>query len=164
MADNLETIRNIIEFHHTIRERVKAVGGSISDLEALFTLRGEYAGWSQSSLDKLVEQQSKLQEALIFLEDGLSRHFTYEEENLPGILGEVMTRGLLFEHDGIRKDIAAVKAEVFDTRLQGMQREDIALLKTRWQRVIDTLSRHVESHASREEIVLDMAREGLEKG
>ncbi len=162
MADNTEIILNIIEFHHTIRERVNTLGGSVSDLEALFSLRGEYANWTQTSLDKLVEQQKKLQETFSSLENGLQEHFDYEEKNLPAILGEIIMQGLLFEHRNIRQNIAESKSLVFDTSFEGKEREEIVLLKTRLQQVIDTLNRNIEKHAAREEIILDMAREGLE--
>lgn len=163
-SSKLEVIRHIIEVHHTLRKHVKLVGESVSDLEALFSLRGQYAGWTQSSLEKIVEQRDKLQQTLNFLEEGLRNHFAYEEKTLPDILGETMMKGLMVEHNGVRQEVAAAKSVVFGTKLEGMSRDEIILQKSLFQQAIDNLSSRVEKHASREEIVLDMAREALEEG
>lgn len=162
MTDKLAVIRHVIETHHTIRENVLALGGSMSDLEALFMIRGEYADWSQTSLDELVAKRTKLKESLTLLENGLIKHFAYEEENLPDILGEVMFKGLVFEHNRMRKDLSEAKMIVTETQIDSANRENIALFKTRLQQLLDTLGRQIESHATREEMVLDFAREGLE--
>ncbi len=164
MTDKLEIIRHIIEFHHTIRERVKLVGGSISDLEALFSLRGEYAGWSRSSLDELVKKQNELKETFDLLEDGLKKHFAYEEENLPEILGEALFAGLLLQHNNLRNEITAAKSTLFNSDIKNASRDEIIILKSRLQQTMDSLSQRIESHASGEEIVLNWAREGLEIG
>lgn len=162
MTDNLGIIRHIIEFHHTLRNQVQQVNGSISDLEALFRLQREFAGWSQTSLDKLSERKGKLEQALSVLDKGINMHFQYEEENLPPVFGEIMMKGLLFEHDLIRKEVQDVKGIVVNTHLEGVSRDQIVLHKSRLQVAINSLAQHIENHASREEIVLDMAREGLE--
>ena len=162
MTDKLAVIRHIIETHHTLRENVLTLGGSMSDLEALFMIRGEYADWSQTSLDELVHKRNRLQESLTLLEDRLTKHFAYEEETLPDILGNAMFKGLVFEHNRMRKDLAEAKKIVTETQIDSANRENIALFKTRLQQLLDTLGRQIESHATREEVVLDFAREGLE--
>jgi hemerythrin len=162
MSDNLEVIRLIIEFHHTIRSQIQQISGSINDLEALFSVRSEFAGWSQTSLDKLEERKGTLQQTLALLENGLGKHFQYEEKNLSPILGNIMMKGLMVEHDSIRQEIASVKDIVLNTRMEGLERDEVTLRKSRFQTVLSSLAQHIEKHASREEIVLDMALEGLE--
>jgi len=162
MINRLEIIHNIIEFHHTIRSELQSVGQSVNDLEAVFRLRGEYAGWSQSSMVSLAERTNKIKENLKSLEEGLCQHFTYEEDNLPPVLGEVMMKGLLFEHSAIRREIKAANAVVFSTEYDSMERDEAILQKSRLQQVILNLAQNIEKHASREEIVLDMACKGLE--
>lgn len=162
MTTNLEVINHIIEFHHSIRGQIQQLSGSINDVEALFELRGEYAGWAQSSLDKLSERKTRLKQAIDILENGLHLHFEYEEENLPPIFGEVMMKSLMSEHNAIREEIQKVKDIVQNTALEGLKKDEIALHKSNIQVVINDLAEHIEKHASREEIVLEMAREGLE--
>jgi len=43
-----------------------------------------------------------------------------------------------------------------------MERDEVILQKSRLQQVILNLAQNIEKHASREEIVLDMACKGLE--
>lgn len=162
MADNLEIIHHIIEFHHSLRGQIDNINGSISDVEALFGLRSEYASWTQTSLNQLSERQKKLQQTIDVLESGLQKHFAYEEENLPPIFGAIMMRGLLIEHTSIREEVENVKKMVLNTRLEGLERDEIVLHKSKFQGSINNLAQHIEKHASREEIVLDMARLGLE--
>ena len=162
MTDSLETIRLIIEFHHTVRSQLHQISGSISDIEALFSLRSEFAGWSQTSLDELSSRMNGMQRTFSLLESGLGQHFKYEEDNLPSILGGVLMQGLLFEHAAIRKQILAVKGILSNTDIQKLERQEVSLHKSRFQTVLSTLLQDIEKHASREEVVLDMAREGLE--
>lgn len=162
MINRLEIIRHIIEFHHTIRNELQRIGQSINDLEALFQLRSEYSSWSQSSIENLAESKTKLRETLKSLEEGLRKHFAYEEDNLPPILGEVMMKGLLVEHRAIRQEIKAADNLVFSTEYDSTGYEEAVLQKSRLQQAISNLAQSIENHASREETVLDMARKGLE--
>jgi len=162
MTNKLETVRSIIEYHHTIRSEINRVNQSINDLEALFKIRGDYAALTQSSLEELAAQTEKIQGNLISLEDRLDKHFSFEEEHLPDILGEVLMKGLVVEHNAIREEIKAARDKIFSTRYDSTGRNEVILQKSQTQQVITYLAQHIEGHASREEIVLDMAREGLE--
>jgi hypothetical protein len=131
-------------------------------MEALFKIRGDYAALTQSSLEEIAAQIDKIRDNLNSLENQLDKHFKYEEENLPDILREVLMKGLVVEHNAIREEMRAARDVIFSTRYDSTGRNVAILQKSQMQQVITYLAQHIERHASREEIVLDMAREGLE--
>jgi len=162
MTSRLEILRQIIDCHHTIRSDIQRVDQCINDLEVLFRIRGEYAALSQSSLADLEIKKDKMRETFKTLESSLQKHFDHEEKCLPAILGEVLIKGLVVEHKAIREEIRAANDIIFSTIYDSTVRNEPILLKSQLQQTITNLGQHIERHASREEIVLDMAREGLE--
>ena len=164
MPDNLTIINRIIEEHHTIKNHMKLVGESMNDLEALFSLRQAYSSWAQGSIDALNENQEKLQQTLSALDEGLKNHFGFEERTLPVVLGTILMQALLLEHREIISRLEEAKPMLADTRLSGLKQEELFSQKSHIERAISDISRLVEEHTTREEIVLNMAKRALEEG
>lgn len=162
MEDYLAIIKRIIEWHQTIREHVKLVGESISDREALTSLERTRADWIPGRPGFLAEIQMKMQQAISFLGDGLKRHFAYEEEVLPPVLGELFMQALILEHQEIMEAIEEAKPIATDTRLEGLGRDELLAKELEVQQTVSNMCRLVEEHTTREEIILDMVRRALE--
>ncbi len=162
MSDNLEIIRRVIEEHQYIRGHIKLVGDSISDMEAIFSLQKDQSGWSQSSIETLVDKQKKLQQSMSFLDEGLKNHFGFEEEVLPPLFGELLMQSLIFEHREIKNGISEAKSMVTGTRLEGLSQGELLVQKSRLQQVISNICRVVEEHAAKEETILKMMKRALE--
>jgi hypothetical protein len=72
-----------------------------------------------------------------------------------------MMKGLLAEHQAIRKEIESINEINFSTISESDGRDKTISQKLKLQQAILNLADSIEKHASREEIVLDIARKGL---
>ena len=163
MLDNLAIIGRIRDAHQTLRGHMKLVGDSISDQEALSSLRGARADWIPGRLEILAEKQKKLQQTLSFLDEGLKNHFAFEEQVLPPLLGELFMRALILDHQEINKQIDEAKSVAADVKLEGLSREELLSKESHIQRVINSISHQVEDHTTREEIILEMVERALQE-
>lgn len=156
MLDNMAIIGRIRDAHQTLRGHIKLVGDSISDEEAVSSLRGAHSDWIPGRPEILAEKQKKLQRTLGFLAEGLTNHFAFEEEVLPPLLGELLMRALILDHREINREIDEAKLIVAATQLGELSREELLSRESHIQRVINSINRQVEDHATREEAILDM--------
>lgn len=162
MLDALAVINKIIKEHHTIREHVRLAGDTVTDIEALFTLQRVQSGWTQSSTQALIGKQGQLQQAIGFLEQGLKNHFASEAEALPPLLGKLLMKAILVEHDDIGRQIKNTKTVLANAELEGLSQTELLAKKSEIQQAISNLRQSVEEHASHEEIILNMMRRALE--
>ncbi|MFH0913750.1 MAG: hypothetical protein V1849_00480 [Chloroflexota bacterium] len=158
--DELELIRKIIEAHHTIRQQVKQAGGEVVDLEAVFSLRESSAGWALASLEALSEKRNHLKEVLGILDQGLHSHFKLEEGALPPLLGALLTRALILEHNKVRGEMEQAQTAC-GVKLEGLNQQELLSQKWRLQRTVEQLCQTIEQHATREEVVLRMMESAL---
>ena len=162
MSDYLAEINNIIEEHQTIRGHVKLVGESIGDQEALFSLQSTRPDWIPGRLEILSEKQNKLVQTISSLSEGLKIHFAKEERFLPPVLGELIMRALILEHQEIMKAIKEVRTIATDTKLEGLSREDLMSQEAEIQQKVGNLCNLIEEHANKEELMLEMVQRALE--
>ncbi len=163
MPDALAILTRAISEHHAIREHVKLAGDTVNDIEALITLQRADAGWSQSSLTTLMENQNRMQQAISFLEQGLKNHFAFEEEALPLLFGELLMKAILHEHHQIQSQIESTKTVTNDIKLEGLEQRELLSKKSQIQKIINNVCQAVEEHAHREEIILNTMKNTLEK-
>jgi hemerythrin len=163
MSDKLAIIRQIIDDHQTIRGHVKLVGDSLTDREALLALEKTRSDWIPGRREILSEKQNKLQQTLSFLDEGLKNHFAYEEEALPPLLGELLMRALILEHQQIQSKINEVKSMAANTKLEGLSREELLAKESYIQQVVESLSQLIEEHTTKEETILEMVQRALEE-
>ena len=162
MLDALAIIRKVVEEHHSIRRNMKLAGESVNDLEAIFSLQKAQASWTLASTDMLSEKLNKMQQTVSLLEEGLKNHFAFEEKALPPLLGELLMRALILDHAEIAREISKVKSIAVDTRLGELSREELLSQKSRIRQATDRLHQTVEEHATREEVILNMAKKAVE--
>jgi hemerythrin len=164
MSDYLAKVSEILEEHRTIRSNVKLVGDSVSDQEALASLKGMRSAWTPGRLEMMSERQLKLTQTMSFLEEGLRNHFSKEEEVLPQVLGEFLMRALLSEHQEIKGAISRVKAVAGATELEGMSQEELTAHDSELRQVVNSLSQLIEGHADKEDMMLEMVERAIEAG
>ncbi len=85
--EDLEIILKVMDQHEILQERFGSVSAIMSDRRAL-TLIDEAKDelglrWSLS----LAERRRYLVESLVTIEEGIKRHYDFEEEVLPPLLG-----------------------------------------------------------------------------
>ncbi len=163
MQDKLAIIQRVIAEHQTIHGHTKLVGEAINDLEAIFRLRQDYSGWTQSSLESLTEKRERLQQTLSFLAEGLRNHFNFEEMALPPLFGDLLMEGLILEHQEIRKSINEARPVVGDTSLESLPQEELLARKWQIQQAIASLCQLSDEHLAKEEIILKMMKRALEE-
>ncbi len=161
--DFLDIIRRVIAEHQLLRERENRVGQSVNDIEAVFNLQRAASGWSQGSVETLVEQHNKLQETFGILDRGLNGHFAFEEDALPPIFGNTLTQALLVEHGEIKDKVAQARATLRNTRFEGLTREQLWTQKAAVQQMVFNMNKMIEEHAGREEVILRMIEKALQK-
>src|SRR4030042_5799737 len=124
VSDTLRVIEEAIAEHHSIRENLKHAGDSVTDIEALFALHKAIPGWSQRSVKELKDKQGQLLKAVTSLEQGLKRHFVFEEKELPPLLGEVLMKTIVSEHGEIAGLIEKAKASLTEGTLEGLSQPE----------------------------------------
>jgi len=163
MQEYLSIINEIIKQHQNIEEHLGHVGRSLSDAGALFNLEKLGTEWVPGKAGSLSEKIRDLVRAIDVLDDGLGTHFSYEEEYLPPILGELVMRALIMEHKYVRETLAEAKATVTGVNMEGLSRDEMFIKEADLRQTIDSLRQAIEDHRSREETVLDMLRRVLEE-
>lgn len=165
MSDNRAKINKIIDEHQIIRGHVKLVGESITDQEALLSLQSARTEWIPGRLEILSEKQNKLQKMINSLDEGLANHFAIEEGVLPPILGGFLMRALILEHQNIRRVLDNAKSMIANTKLEGLNREELMSREAEVQQTVNSLCHLIEEHANKEDLMLEMVQEALdEKG
>lgn len=162
MTDYIAIIDKVMAEHQSIRQHIKLVGDSVSDLEALFSLQQASLGWAQSSVEKLSSKKQQIQQTLLQADSGLKNHFKYEEDNLPPLFGEMLMNALLLEHHEIKKQIEVASSIANDTNLEGLKQTEILSKKSDLQISINSLCQDLERHATQEEQILRMLKKALE--
>jgi len=162
--NKLEAIQKIQEEHISFRENIKLAGDSVSDPEALASLMRARSDWTPGQADGTPAGQEKLQGTLSYLEEGLKNHFSFEEELLPPILGEVLMRGLKLDHSRIRAEIDTAKSKIVDVKLDRLSRDELLSAQARVKQLIDNIGQIVERHAADEEALLRFAETAIREG
>jgi hemerythrin len=163
MSDYLAKVEELIAEHRSIRDSVKLVGDSVSDQEALNSLRSAGSDWVPGRLEFLSQKQSRLRQTLSYLEEGLQNHFAREEDVLPPVLGEFLMRALRLEHQEIVKAIDRARSVAADTRLERMSQEALMSQDAEIKRVVSSLSRLIEEHADKEDLMLETVKRALDE-
>lgn len=164
MSGELEIIERVIQEHKQVGAHLRALGESIPDEQARATLEKAHAEWIPGQTRNLPELKAGLLDALDALDDGLRKHFAFEEEALPPLLGELLMRALKLQHAEIAGEISQARALTQGIRAEGIDREHQLIEEMRVQQAIAALSRLIEEHADTEEKMLDMLRRALETG
>lgn len=161
MSDYLAEIEKIVEEHQTIRDGVKLVGDSVSDQEALNSLRSIHSDWVPGQPELLPEKQNRLRQTVSFLDEGLRNHFAAEEKVLPLVLGEFLMQALRLEHQEILEAISRAKSVTADTKLEGLSQEELMSKDLEMKNVVNNLSHLINGHAEKEELMLEMVKRVL---
>lgn len=161
--DYLGIINAIIAQHHALIGQVKLAEGRTNDLESLFTLQRAYAHWTQSSIETLLEKQSKLEEIRSMLHSGLERHFGFEEKYLPPLLGEFLMQSIIMVHRNIMEQFTKAKPVLSDPRLREMKHEELLIYKLNVEQVVSQICQAIEEHLATEEVLLGMLKSVLEE-
>ncbi len=127
MKDKLEIIKAVFEQHRAIRENSGLVGVVLNDQEAMAALEKARVDWTPGRFEALSERRIKLQQMLSRLDEGIKKHFAFEEKYLPSLLGDLMMLALLLEHGEIEKEIDETGTTITGTPLEASQVDVVQL-------------------------------------
>jgi hypothetical protein len=96
------------------------------------------------------------------LEKGLKRHFEYEEKSLPPLLGEVLMKTIIGDHQKIAGLIKKAKDEIAGARGEGLNQAELLAGKTKIQGDIQNIIEAAEKHAGHEETILTSIKKAME--
>lgn len=163
MPDALEIINNVIAQHSKVTEHVKTTGDKMNDIDAVFNIqRTAYkVAWSASSASEMVDKRDQLLQTISIMEEGLFKHFAFEEKVLPLVFGELLMKDILEAHEAIRTQIETVKT--IAASLEGLDTEVLMAHRTRLVDGINNLRTAVVDHAHAEEDILNEMRKVFEK-
>jgi urease gamma subunit len=163
MPDALEIINSVIAQHGKVTEHVKTTGTRMNDIDAVFSVqRAAYkVAWSASSVKEMLDKRDQLMETLTIMEEGLKKHFAYEEKALPLVFGELLMKDILDAHKAINEQLEKTKATL--KGLDGLDKEELFARRTELVDSVHDLRKTVVDHAHDEEEILGMVRKVFEQ-
>jgi hypothetical protein len=162
MSENLDTINKLISEHHDVRETVELPAESLTDIEALFVLRRAYADWAQCASADLATKKDGLIDTLAAVAEGLKKHWSFEENALRPIFGEVLCRAFMHEHSEVGAQLENAKQIVKKTSLEGLEQQELLSCKTSIQDALNRVLQAIEEHANHEDVIFKMIKNSLE--
>jgi hypothetical protein len=160
--DNLKIINRVIAEHRTITESIQLTGGAVNDIQAFISLQKGLSGWAQSSLESLAEKRKSLLGIIESLQISLARHFLFEEEALPGLLGDFLMGSLIQVHTRIKTDLKNITGMLREAEASQKDRQEILLNKADIEQSISNLCATVQEHAGNEDLILGLIKKSLE--
>jgi iron-sulfur cluster repair protein YtfE (RIC family) len=163
MKDALEIINSVLAQHSTITDHITDAGNKMNDIDAIFNVQRETykVAWNSSSVTDLLENRNQLREKIQVLEDGLAKHFAYEETVFPLILGEILLKDILSDHGKVSERIEKVKSCL--NSLEGLDKDELYAKRTELLESVNDLSDTITSHAHSEDRVLTMIKKVFEE-
>ncbi len=174
--DNQAIIKRFLEEHQNIKGDLKLFGDSVNDTEVMLGLEKARSDWTPAQLGAVAKKQERLQETLSLVDRGIRHHFTFEEELLGPLVGEVIMRALTLEHEEIAKEIDEAKLLLAESKLEVLNQEELLSKGGHLKKALELLSEEsrikqafnnisvlVGKHAAKESEILEMVRRGLEE-
>ncbi|OGN86794.1 MAG: hypothetical protein A2158_03575 [Chloroflexi bacterium RBG_13_46_14] len=163
MKDALEIINRVLSQHATITDHVTDASNKMNDIDAVFNVQRETykVAWSSSSVTDLLEKRNQLMERIQVLEDGLTKHFSYEEKVFPLVLGEILLKDILSDHKKVSERIEKVKSCL--NSLEGLEKDELYTKRTELLESVNELSYTITNHAHSEDRVLNMIKKVFEE-
>ena len=158
MQNALEIIDNVLSQHAAITSQVTDTGTRMNDMDAIFSVQKESykVAWSSSSAADLLEKANQLGEKMHELEEGLSKHFTYEEKVFPLVMGEILLKDILDTHEKIKAHISNAKTQI--SSLKGMEKDVLFEKRTVLLESVNELREEIINHAHAEENLLNLLK------
>ncbi len=158
--DELEILQLTREEHNRVKSNLITVGQAVNDMEAVFRLQHADAEAGQQSIKGFLQNLWRLRDIVETLALGMERHFFFEEQNLPPVLGPNLMEGLAREHEEIRAKFLSCQVLLRQDTLD-YTTDQVLSLRTSIQTAIGDLIGMLESHAAKEEAIFSMVEKAL---
>ena len=169
MEDALATIERIIAEHKTIRQRFQKLEKVANDAEAMMGFEVAKEAFMPGRLNQK-QGLSQLEDTLNAIEDGLQKHFHFEETSLPAVVDrhgdeelKSSLRSIFLEHVDLRGRLAHSKKHAAELIEGGMARHRWEASAHDMRAYISHTRKLLEAHAEIEQELLHNLRKKLEK-
>jgi len=169
MEDDLAIIERVIAEHKTIRQHFQRLEKVANDAEAMAGFEGAKGAFMPGRLGQKKGLLS-LGNTLNTIEDGLQRHFHFEEISLPGVVDHcgdeedrASLRSILLEHADLRNRVARSKKHVAELTNADMARHRWEASAHDMRAYISHTRKLLEAHAEIEQELLRELRDRLQK-
>ncbi len=169
MEDALATIERIIAEHKTIRQRFQKLEKVANDAEAMTGFEVAKEAFMPGRLNQK-QGLSQLEDTLNTIEDGLQKHFHFEETSLPAVVDrhgdeelKSSLRSIFLEHVDLRGRLAHSKKHAAELIEGGMARHRWEASAHDTRAYISHTRKLMEAHAEIEQELLHDLRKKLKK-
>jgi hypothetical protein len=152
--EDLEIIRSVMDQHKVLLDQIDSVNQSMSDKDALIRLEKAQAELAVDFRQPLTARHYNLIESLKAVERGLKRHYDFEEEKLPRLLGPLLTEALIIEHKDLMSEMQKVISAVSNVNLKGLSHVDEMHQEAIMSETLTALRNKKLDHQKREEAAL----------
>ncbi len=158
MASDLDELNGLIYEHEAIRQHVRSLKNALDKEEELLIQKADKLTAAQSRT--LSRSQYHLQQSLFFLRDGLTKHHLYEEKVLPNMIGNLLAAALKSEHKGMIEELSR-DATMLHGDVRRLKDKELLARSYNIRQAIDDISRVIEEHITKEDIILGLLKGGL---
>ena len=103
--NDLEIIQSVMDQHKVLLDQIDSLSQTMSDKDALALLERAQKQLAVDFRRTLITRQRDLVETLKTIADGLKKHYAFEEEKLPPLLGSLLTEALIIEHKDLLSEM-----------------------------------------------------------
>ena len=163
MKDHKAIIKQVAGEHQIILSDMKLAGETINDREAIITLEQTRSNWIPGQVDVIARKRDEVLEILGKLVQGLERHYVFEEDVMPPLLGKLLMKTIRLEHRELKTQFSRVIKAITGIKLEGIGREELLAREWQMRDMIEDIRRHKEEHLAREEAILNLLHKAFQE-
>jgi hypothetical protein len=152
--EDLEIITKVMEQHKVLLNQINSVAEVMSDKDALFLLEKTQTELSVNFRLSLEERRASLIDSLNTIEKGLKKHYDFEEEMLPPLLGKLLNEALVNEHKNLRTEMQKVIEKISKIKVKGLNHDNEITQEASMNKLLYGLREKKLDHQKREEAIL----------
>lgn len=152
--EDLEIIRSVMGQHKVLQDQIDSVNQTMSDKDALLRLEKAQAELAVDFRRPLAARQEELVETLKIVAQGLKRHYDFEEEKLPSLLGPLLMEALIIEHKDLVSEMQKALTTIGSINLKGLSHIDVMSREVIISKTLSDLRNKKLDHQKREEAML----------
>ena len=155
----LGAIEIIVKEHEDTLEKIRDLDIIMRHLEFL------KRNWIPGLVGDVVQELSKLEEALEIIRADLEKHMRFEEDEfLPTLIkyaSDIVSRGVLFEHREIIESITNLREDAKAIVGKPANRDEQLEKESKIREAIDNIQELLNDHVQTSELIYKLAREAI---
>jgi hypothetical protein len=150
-ADELSVINNLIQEHEGIKGNMKSISTLAEDWTGMEW--GDLPNLDHEQLHALNNKLFNLKQTMTYLDEGLKRHWGYEDKVLPELIGNTLMKSIQIEHNEIIKQMNEI-----NFALNKSSPQDFLTNRSYVKHLISYLCQLISEHESKENTILQLLK------